>query len=147
MIFRTITRWASLFFMAGTLLSFLQAQPYNGAIGGRLGFPAGLSYKQFLSNKWALEAIGGIYLGKGFNLTGLAEGHAEVFNENVLFMYGLGGHIGSYDEKLDVGPDGIIGLEFILNAPISIGFDYKPALTIPSFKFINGGGLTFRYIW
>ena len=125
----------------------LQAQPYSGAIGARLGFPSGVSYKQFFSDKWAFEGIGGLYLGKGFNVTGMAEGHAEVFGEGLLAIYGFGAHVGSYNEKLDIGPDAIIGLEFVLDAPIAITFDYKPALTLNSFRFINGGGLTLRYKW
>jgi hypothetical protein len=131
----------------------LHAQSYTKGIGARLGFPAGLSYKQFIGNTLAIEGIGGI---NGintdrlsYNLTILAVNHSEVLMENLSLMYGGGGHLGSYDEAFEFGVDGILGLEFVFDgAPIAFSFDIKPALSITTnIQPIVGGAFTLRYVF
>ena len=126
---------------------------YNGAIGGRLGFPAGLSYKQFISHSLAIEGIAGLNgIGSekmGFTAALLLENHSEVFVENLALYYGGGGHLGSYRGDFEFGIDGIFGLEFVFDgAPLAFSVDVKPALSITSnVAFIVGGAITLRYVF
>lgn len=135
------------------LSSTVQAQLYNTGIGGRLGFPAGLSYKQFVSRTLALEGIAGMSgIGSdtpSFSATVLFENHSEVFMENLSLFYGGGGHLGTYKGAFEFGADGIIGLEFVFDgAPIAFSFDFKPALSITrNIAFTSGGAFTLRYVF
>ena len=45
--------------------TFCLAQNYQRAIGVRLGFPAGLTYKQFTNYNTAYEIMAGVYLPRG----------------------------------------------------------------------------------
>lgn len=134
---------------------FIQAQPYDSAIGVNLGVPVGLNYKQFMNDRFAFEGILGYYgdLGgayaKGFDAILLAEWHAELFTQELNFIYGFGGHIGSYDGGLSLGADGIFGLEYSFsNAPISFAFTAKPAYgwLDNGLGFLPGGAFALRYI-
>lgn len=133
----------------------IYAQQYQSAIGVNLGVPIGLTYKQFLSDRFAFEGIVGYYgdLGgayaKGFDAILLAEWHAELFTQELSFIYGVGGHIGSYDGGLSLGADGVFGLEYSFsNAPISFAFTAKPAYgwLDNGFGFLPGGAFALRYV-
>lgn len=135
------------------LNTVLHAQAYQSGIGARLGFPAGLSYKQFTNRTLAIEGILGVNgIGSpkfSYSLTLLAENHNEILIENLFVLYGLGGHLGSYDSKFEFGIDGIVGLEYVFrNAPIAFSFDFKPNLSIISnVAFKSGGAFTLRYVF
>ncbi|MBK8471103.1 MAG: hypothetical protein IPL33_02195 [Sphingobacteriales bacterium] len=141
------------FFFFLCLATTAQAQTYNGAIGARLGFPAGLSYKQFISRSLAIEGIVGLNGISseqiGFTAALLLENHSEVFVENLALYYGGGGHLGSYRGDFEFGVDGILGLEFVFDgAPLAFSFDVKPAISITSnVAFIVGGAFTLRYVF
>lgn len=136
-----------------------QAQDYNTAIGLRGGPGYGLTIKQFVSEKAALEGIVSP-LWDGFLITALYEKHGLLFRKvNRLRYYGGGGgHVGfwNYDsnfnsnnpwvnEKVNetvVGVDLIIGLEYTFKEfPFNIGVDWKPMLNL-----VNDGSIWFNDI-
>ncbi|PSJ76863.1 hypothetical protein C7N43_11430 [Sphingobacteriales bacterium UPWRP_1] len=144
-----------LLFLLQTTYQNAAAQNYNAAVGLNLGVPVGITYKQFLNDRFALEVIGGFYgdLGgayaKGFEGIVLAQWHAEIFTPELNFIYGAGGHLGSYDGGLSLGGDVVFGLEYTFgNAPISFSFCAKPAFgwLDNSFGFLPGGSFGLRYI-
>lgn len=149
MIRKTLLLFSILF----TLSTSLHAQSYNSGIGARLGFPAGLSYKQFISHTFAIEGIAGMNglntEKVSFSLTVLGENHSELFMPNLSVLYGLGGHVGSYDKAFEFGIDGIFGVEFVFDgAPIAFSFDIKPALSITTnIQPVVGGAFTLRYVF
>ncbi len=128
--------------------STVQAQDYDRSIGLRLGYPAGISYKQFFSDLGAFEIIGSGRKG-GYQLTVLIEGHQPIFGSNMTFLYGGGGHIGVLDKSLNVGADGIAGLEYVFRAPVAVTIDINPSLLFwdGGVDFFVGGGLTIRYLF
>ena len=128
---------------------------YNTGIGIRSGgWESGLSVKHFIKNNTAIEGIlttGWRY--RGNRIIGLYEIQKPLSRvQGLYFFYGVGGHIGSYDEeywgkseckggyytingrryscdqnRLVIGIDGIIGLEYLFQEiPISAGLDLKP---------------------
>lgn len=127
----------------------LLAQPYNSALGARLGMPAGLSYKVFLNDVSALEGVAAVRIRHGFVASLWYERHSEVFTEQMLFVYGFGGHAGTYDEHFEFGADGILGLEYVFEqAPVSFMFDVNPTLSIrTNVGFLINGAFTLRYIF
>lgn len=143
------------FFLATFVLSFclvstqVSAQ-YTNAIGVHVGSPAGVTYKHFMSDRTALEAIAGAYFGVngGASLTLLVEQHAELFMPNLNLVYGLGGHVGVASSSLMLGADGIVGFEYTFDAPINFMFNVKPTIGLQDrrFLFTMGGGLALRYI-
>ncbi len=147
-----------LFFL---LVSFsLSAQQYKSAIGVRGGVANGITYKQFISEKGALEGIAS-FRWRGFEFTGLYEHHYPVFDpEGFFFYWGAGGHIGFYngdqvrwaDDNLAytvIGADGMIGLEYnFQDIPLNLSVDWKPAINFIGYTgfWPDGGGISARYI-
>jgi len=129
-----------------SISSASQAQNYDKAIGARFGFPAGLTYKQFISDNAAVEIIVGTRDGGG-SLTALLELHAEALDYSLNIFYGIGGHIGSLESSLNVGADGIFGLEYTPDAPIVFAIDLKPTLYWwrSDLRFSTGGAFSIRY--
>lgn len=128
------------------------AQNYKSAIGGRLGDPIAASYKHFLkdSNN-ALEVIVGwdVFNETSFALTVLYEKHHDLFDSDIFQVYyGYGGDIGTNNNKLRVGIDGVAGLDFnFKEKPINVSFDFKPAIYFgDGLNLVWGGGLAVRYI-
>jgi len=134
---------------------------YKTGIGFRAGPLAGLSAKQFISNKNALELI---YSSKwnGTIFEGLYEIHHDFFkSESFNFYYGGGAHYGHWNlNQADhpwfatngahstFGIDGIVGLEYCFEeAPISVSMDWKPMLNLINYSgfWMNDIGLTIRY--
>jgi hypothetical protein len=142
-----------LFTLASTLS--LSAQNYDRAIGLRMGFPAGLTYKQFLNHSMALEILAGIQRSTsiegnaGFDVTALWENHSDSFVPELQFVYGIGAHAGMFKDKSNIGMDGIFGLEYTLNAPVCFSFDIKPSLALlgSNIRYVSGGGFSLRYIF
>jgi hypothetical protein len=129
----------------------IDSETYNTAIGLRAGETSGLTIKHFISNKTALEGIIGVW-SHGFNATLLLEQHQQAFNVGGLnWYYGAGGHLSLayrntvwynyrgdryvryYDQRMALGIDGIIGLEYkIPKAPFAISLDIKPYIEVVS---------------
>jgi hypothetical protein len=144
------------------LVSTLKAQDYNTGLGLRAGVSPGISVKHFFSTNMAGEGILTVRWG-GFNVTGLAEWHLQVFDtEGFYFFYGGGAHLGAWDSgrdyygtstdgtKVFLGIDGIIGLEYAFQGiPLSIGLDWKPGMNVISDFgfFFDDWALSFRYLF
>ncbi len=145
-------------FLIGTLS--LSAQQYKSAIGVRGGLANGLTYKQFISEKGALEGIAS-FRWRGFEFTGLYEHHYSVFEpEGFYFYWGAGGHIGFYNGDhvgwaddtqayTVIGADGMIGLEYnFQDIPLNLSVDWKPVINFAGNTdfWPDGGGFSARYI-
>ncbi len=141
-----------------------QAQDYHNAIGLRGDYSAygGITYKQFLNETAALEAIVNLraytyYTGIG--ITGLYQIHNEIANAgNLKWYYGGGVSVAlySYDAGYGVagagtqlGLAGCVGLDFrIPNVPLTLSFDWIPRLYLTGGGGFGGGGggLAVRYV-
>jgi hypothetical protein len=145
-----------------------KGKTYNNGIGLRLGTENGVTYKHFFKETVAFEAM--LTTGyRAFIITGLVEKHFPFRTaDGFSFFLGAGAHIGSwkyvsyyrgryYRDKYyfvrdDVyhgpsfGLDGILGLEYKFNAPVTLGVDIKPYFDIvyPGVSFIDGA-LSVRY--
>ncbi len=141
-------------------LSQLSAQDYVNSIGLRGGNPYGITFKHFMNDENALEAILSSYsFAYGLQLTGLFEMHRptkEVPNLN--YYIGFGGHFG-YDDygrfytnlglEPVLGVDLIGGLEYTFDdLPLNISLDLMPGLNVIStFRPLLGGGVSARFIF
>lgn len=131
----------------------LKAQNYNTAIGIRGGLYNGITLKHFTGGNKALEGIL-VTRWNAFNFTGLLEFDNSIADvDGLSWLYGIGAHIGNYDnvDKVDytvIGVDLILGLEFTIpNAPICFQLDYKPVMNLVGTSgFVgDGGALSIRY--
>lgn len=136
--------------------------PYTAAIGLRGGFLYGISYKQFLNARGAIEAILGTRW-QGYSLTGLFEYQKETkFSEDLDWYVGFGAHAGTYEERyfltnvakknssksvVAIGVDAVVGAEYkVVKVPVTFGLDFKPFMDL-----VNGNqnyldaALTIRY--
>ncbi len=133
-----------------------QAQ-YKNAIGLRLWYYPGITFKHHISDAGALEFIADTRWG-GWIITGLYEHHFPLGPENLNVYLGGGAHIGLYDGNNNrwgnngggafLGLDGIVGLEYTLtSAPINFSLDYKPAFNFLGYSGFwgDGGALSVRY--
>ncbi|MDR1680990.1 MAG: hypothetical protein LBS12_04310 [Prevotellaceae bacterium] len=138
----------------------MYAQSYDKSIGLRLGKPVGLTYKQFVTNQNAIEAIvdldfftehtfklgvSGFYVWQ-WNLAGV---------QGLDWFVGPGASAGLFfvdvagvkSSDFNVSLDGLIGLEYkFAGIPLALGADFGPR-----FYFLNdagfywGGALSVRY--
>lgn len=139
------------------------AQSYHSAIGLRLGYPASVSYKQFISEPGAIEAFVGFRsysLYRWITIGGLYEHHKPIPNAEGLSWYFGGGasvFLWSYDEAF-VGEDntntsigilGALGLDYkFANAPVNLSVDWLPVFFVNGYGNGFGGGygaLSARY--
>jgi len=108
---------------------------YTTALGLRLGWPAGVTVKHFMSPHNALEGIVGFWYG-GINITGLYEYHSPIKGVNGLqWFIGIGADFTSWNyygyNGASIGIDGIIGLDYKINSvPIDLSLDWKPAFYV-----------------
>lgn len=137
--------------------SHLYEEGYHKAIGVKM-FPGAISYKKFISENKAYEAIGYITL-DGLSLSIVKEFYTPIVDVNQLtWFYGYGGHLGIWSDEfkktnlgtsnsnIAVGFDGIIGLDYkIKNSPINLSFDWQPSFSIIQAYFKNQGGIAVRY--
>lgn len=121
-------------------------QKYNRSAGLRGGLTSGFTYKKFLNQEKAMEAILS-FREAGVQLTALREYHEITlleYSDNFFFMQGYGGHIGFlYTDRYDflftktqypskkvtpvIGMDAYLGLEYrIEEFPLVGGIDFKP---------------------
>jgi hypothetical protein len=137
------------FFLASVSM---YAQNYQSAIGIRLGFGCGLTFKQMFDNKSALELIAAYQIKEhGYTFTGLYEIHNYriLGASHLALVYGGGAHVGYYDggfyqnregifyteQTFNVGLDGILGIDYFEpNSSINWGVDIKPV-----FDFVHAG--------
>lgn len=139
--------------------STLKAQDYVNSVGIRGGAPYGITFKHFMNEQNAIEAILSSYsFVYGLQLTGLFEMHRptkEVPNLN--YYFGFGAHVG-YDDygrfytNIGLGPvigvDFVGGLEYTFDdLPFNVSFDLMPGLNIVPFRPVIGGGLSARFIF
>ena len=142
---------AILFFFV-LIADLVVAQPYQNALGVRLGFGLGLSYKSFVSGNAAIEGIASYqYVEHGYGLCGLYEIHnyRTIRTSNMALVYGLGAHVAYYvqgwyknrkeilyeEAEFNFGVDGIFGIDYYVpEASIDWGIDIKPM-----FDFIHAG--------
>lgn len=131
---------------------------YNQALGLKF-YPGGITYKKFVKNTAAIEAVG--YLWKyGFRVTGLYEFHNDLGDIDGLKWYaGLGAHLGFWnddwkkeyptrDNGIAIGVDGVIGLDYkISSAPLNISIDWQPSFNLIGYNYTESGwgGLAIRY--
>lgn len=127
-------------------ISMVFAQEYEKAVGLRGGLTSGITYKKFLNDIKAMEAIIS-FRDNGLQVTALREYHQISFLEygdGFYFIQGYGGHLGflfadefnflfttvEYQEKRFspvLGIDGYIGIEYrVQDIPVIGGIDYKP---------------------
>jgi hypothetical protein len=134
---------------------------YSTAIGIRGAPAAGLTIKGFLGERAAVEGILSTRW-EGFNVTILYEMHQTAFGTaNWNFYYGIGGHLGFWDDNPDhpwfdddadyvvLGVDGIIGLEYTFDAiPFNLSLDWKPAFNLVSYSgfWLDEVGLSVRFV-
>ncbi len=124
---------------------------YHTAVGLRVGGTSGLTVKQFLGQRAALEGILGVWH-HGLSATLLYEQHVPTGAPGLNWYYGAGGHAAfntghsvhyhGYEryeryrtDEVGLGIDGIIGLEYkIRPIPLAISLDMKPFV-----EFTSGG--------
>ncbi|MCC6691189.1 MAG: hypothetical protein IT235_06605 [Bacteroidia bacterium] len=139
--------------------------PYNAGIGLRGGFLYGISYKQFLAARPAVEIIAGTRW-RGYSLTALFE-YQKAFRsaKNLDWFAGFGVHGGTYEERYflessggsskstksiyAIGVDAIVGIEFsVIKIPLSFGIDFKPFMDlVNSNQNYLDAALTIRYVF
>lgn len=126
---------------------------YTNAVGIKF-YPTGVTFKHFISDRNALEAIG-YFFTSGARVTGLYEIHGNISNAGGLKWYlGPGAHIGFYNNKngggTALGIDGVLGLDYkVGSAPINLSIDWQPSIEFGN-GFYNGftgswGGFAIRY--
>ncbi len=131
----------------------LQAQQYDTGVGLKFGFPIGLTYKQFISDQGAIEAILGVR--NGVTGTLVYEHHIEIIDYHVQFYFGgglSGGiYVNPFDESIpEIALTGITGLEMNFDRiPITFSFDALPKLALRKgdILYLVNGGLAVRYVF
>jgi hypothetical protein len=125
---------------------------YKTALGVKVWDGGGISFKQFVSGRNAVELVG-YFWNRGSRITGLYEVHGPISGATGLQWYiGPGAHIGFYNTKYGdgvfIGVDGVLGLDYKFNnAPINISLDWQPSIEFGDNRGFVGswGGLGIRY--
>jgi hypothetical protein len=150
----------SLFLVTMTIAVSNAQKNYNNALGVRMGYWPGITFKHFVSQRGAFEAIVNTRW-HGFMFHGLYEIHHKAFNEpGFNFYYGFGGHAGYwrvgrfshpwYDDRGNYsafGLDGILGLEYSFSQiPLNLSVDWKPMLNLVDWTglWVDDVGLSVR---
>ena len=159
----------SLFVVAVLTTNTLQAQEKRKMLGGRLGYPFSISFKQFTSDSKAIELIAGTRSSRYYNSINVGAAYLihkpiELNDfEGLNYYYGGGAsaYFWSYDynmffpednySSVSVGVQAYIGLDYSFeNTPINLTLDWVPTF------FVNGygaglgagfGSLGIRYIF
>ena len=145
-------------FLGVFLLAFslAEAQYYDQSVGLRLGNTSGVTYKNFLTEREAMEIM---VSGRnhGIQLTGLYQVYKPLnLGDDFFLYYGGGAHVGSerwpepYDayppapvnpelqhNEFVMGVDGILGVEYRSRTPLTFGLDIKPYLQFVGFKYTH----------
>jgi hypothetical protein len=136
---------------------YSNAQPYNTAIGLRLGPYYGLTLKHNLSQSNALEGILSTTWNE-FMLVGLYQVHRQAFDlPTMRWYFGGGAHVGAWgggryvagQTGFILGASGVLGIEYNFDdLPLNISLDWLPSFDLlerfgPRFNHI---GLSVRYM-
>jgi hypothetical protein len=137
------------------LCPYIYSQNYTRCAGLRGGNAPGLTYRQYIDDESAFEAIIS-YARGGLRLTALKQYNRPAFykiSDNLNFIYGYGAHVGLYytnkykifykSYRLDnwryspvFGLDGYLGLEYEFREfPFVIGIDIKPFFEFSTSRF------------
>ncbi len=126
------------------------AQYYDSAAGLRGGTGATISYKKFLGQTIALEAIVGSFDYDYFGTGILIEKHADLGVGRVQWYWGVGPYLTFAKDFTGFGALGALGLDYALESiPLQFSLDWTPRLRIAgaSGKFFNrSAGVGIRYI-
>jgi len=144
----------------------VQAQSWEKAIGLRLGFPNSITYKQFISEKAAIEGILGTRGDFGYrslNLAAAYQIHNTLLDDDfgeLRWYFGGGATLNVISAnsstrinagRISTGVQGYIGVDYNFNdVPINISLDWIP--TFLFFGFGDGfegeyGAFAVRYIF
>lgn len=145
--------------MIGTIVTQSSANgalDKKNAIGGKLGYGLGPSYKRYFGQKGAFEADAHFYFFGGGTTIRLSGYYLFVFQikqaEGLSWFVGPGAHVTLVPVAgggVGGGADGMIGLEYkFKEVPLSLSADWAPAV-----EFVGGttgfwggqGGLGIRY--
>lgn len=144
-------------------INIASAQSYHNALGVRVGSPFGITFKHLFNEHSGLEIIAGSR-GRSGEIIGLYEYHIYPAKKAPEFdlYFGGGAHVGFYgpgvkgkdrgplyggnpywsrDEAyVGVGLDAIVGCSYTFkNAPVNLGIDYKPAISLNRYVgFLRG---------
>ena len=134
------------------------AADYTAGLGLRLEAGAdgnaGISYKQFLSARNAVEGLLLTDLNDGVEVSGLYmfQSRFPGSARDLRWYAGGGAHIGTWGkhDEFVLGPDGILGVEYSFSdIPLSISIDWHPVFNIITEKndrfWPAKFGLTMRY--
>ena len=137
------------------LCPYIYSQNYTRSAGFRPGTATGFTYRQYIDEESAIEAIIN-YTRRGLRLTALKQHFRPAFYEitdNLNFVYGYGAHIGlHYTNRFKIlnksyqleawryspifGLDGYLGLEYnIREFPVILGIDIKPYFEFSTSRF------------
>lgn len=135
-----------------TIFSKVEAQTYDWGIGANLGPSMGITVKKFISPRSAIEGLFTYNLGcDAPNFSLLYEYHIPLANRFNMLMGGgmnIGAqHVGRHhDADFMFGISPIIGLEYsIPTAPVTLGFDYKPAINFVGHMMWDDFAFKVRY--
>lgn len=144
------------------LPGLIPAQEYTGSVGVRGGLSSGITFKGFMNEFNAIEAILS-HRDEGVQLTILLEKYKPALMsryENFSIYYGIGAHIGytkwhqrieapeqvyghptySYKRRSSpvLGADGIVGIEYRMDrAPFAFGLDVRPFVELFGEHFVK----------
>ena len=125
------------------------SQLYETAIGLRGGTITGITFKQFLSEPFAVEAIGNVGANY-FGLTALYLHHKPIIGDQWTWHYGIGGHLNAVNGiGIDLGVSAALGLDYTLpDYPLTFSINTIPSWTIMGVRNLNfiDGHLAIRYI-
>ena len=134
-----------------------QSSEYKTAIGLRLGYPASITLKHFISEPGAVEAFVG-FRGYGFarliNVGAMYQHHSPITSVEGLKWYVGGGAsawIWTYDNDYNFGAEynninlavmGCLGLDYkFADFPINLSVDWIPTFVIGESYYSNGFGI------
>lgn len=148
-----------LFLLASVIFTVSAAQAqYDAAVGARLTYGVGVTYKKNLNTNKFFEGIGyasGFGSGTFVSLTGLYEVHKDIPDiKNLNWYFGGGADVAFYtgvgsSNAVSVGLDGIIGLDYTFaDLPLNISLDYLPRFSLNGgYGFYGrGGAFSIRYV-
>ena len=165
------TRLLLTLFLCWATCQVALAQPYNTAVGLRLGYPYALSLKHYLNNEGAVEAYLGLRPYSGYRSTNLSVAYQHHFDLGLdaelaplRWYVGAGGtayfwnypnsfYVGRGPDRFSrftIGVNGYLGLEYTFTAiPLNLTFDWVPTVLVGntvrgSFGSLYGG-LAARY--
>ncbi len=101
--------------------------PYEKALGLRLGSSVGVTYKQFVSSQNAFEIIGefGFTKPSYFTATGIYMWEWNL-TDGLYWFVGPGASVGVIEDHFNLAIDGMIGLEYKFDIPLALGIDLNP---------------------